>query len=191
MRATRIAVLLCLAFFSFRQTAPAQVAPASEGFTRQLWGGVEGSNFQNDYVKYIRSDGIGFYGDYRITPHVGFEGEVRLLDLNDVLGLTEKTYFLGPIINAYQYHRLNLYGKFLAGLATANYPPNETTFLTASGSYFAFEFGGGVEYRLRPRFKLRGEYVQQSWPSAPGLPGIQSNGLAPKGFSGGISYKIF
>lgn len=191
MGSTRIFTLLCLALLAPLHWASAQVAPASQGFTRQLWGGVEGSNFQNDYVKYIRSDGIGFYGDYLITQHVGFEGEVRLLDLNDVIGLTEKTYFAGPIINAYQYHHFALYGKFLAGVATAVYPPNEASFLSASGGYFAIEFGGGVEYRLRPRWKLRGEYVQQDWVNAPDLPGVQNNGLAPKGFSGGISYKIF
>lgn len=191
MRAIRVFALLCFTLFTLKQPAHAQVAPASQGFTRQLWGGVEGSSFQNDYVKYIRSDGIGFYGDYLITPHFGLEGEVRLLDLNDVEGLTEKTYFAGPIVNAYRHHPFAIYGKFLAGVASANYPPNEATFLSASGSYFAIEFGGGVEYRLKPRWKLRGEYVQQDWINAPDLPGIQNNGLTPKGFSGGISYKIF
>ena len=171
----------------------AQVAPASIGSTRQLWGGVEGSNFQNDYVKYIRSDGFGFYADYLITRRIGVEGELRFLNLNSVQGLTEKTYMAGPIINAYQYHHFSFYGKGLLGGAGATYPPT-ALFTKASGSYFAYEFGGGAEYRLKSRFKLRGEYVQQFWPSAPGTEIAYpraSTGLTPSGFNGGISYRIF
>ncbi len=189
MRAIRVSLLLCLFLFVPYQMLHAQVAPASQGFTRQLWAGVEGSNFQNDYVKYIRSDGIGFWGDYLFTPRLGVEAEIRLLDLNSVLGLTEKTYMGGVIANAYQYHRFTAYGKFLVGLASANYPNN-----IGYGSYFAYEPGGGVQYRLSPRFKLRGEYDYQLWPSAPGFVFTAprpSTGLTPNGFSVGISYKIF
>ena len=189
MRAIRILFLFCFIFLVPKAMLHAQVAPASQGFTRQLWGGVEGSNFQNDYVKYIRSDGIGFFGDYLFTPRLGVEAEIRLLDLNSVLGLTEKTYMGGIIANAYQYHRFTAYGKILAGLASANYPNN-----IGYGSYFAFEPGGGVQYRLSSRFKLRGEYDYQLWPSAPGIVFTAprpSTGLTPNGFSVGVSYKIF
>ncbi len=199
-------LLLCLACFSLPLASQAQVRPAAVGSERHLWGGVEFSNFQNDYVKFTRSDGIGFYGDYWITGRFGVEGEVRLLDLNSVEGsaafingrlvtgtLTEKTFMGGPIIKAYQYHGLTAYGKVLVGAAVAHYPPS-LTFTSASGSYFAYEPGGGVEYRFRPRFKVRGEYDYQLWPSAPGAEIAfprQSSGLTPNGFSVGVSYEIF
>jgi opacity protein-like surface antigen len=184
--------LVCLLGFfllSFLPVAQAQVGESAIGSDRHLWGGVEFSNFQNDYVKYIRSDGIGIYGDYLITRRVGVEGEVRLLDLNNVIGLTEKTYMAGPIVNIYRYHHFTAYGKILLGVASANYPNN-----IGYGSYFAYEPGGGVEYRLSPRFKLRGEYDYQLWPGAPGAQltyPLPSTGLTPSGFSVGISYKIF
>ncbi len=189
MRTNRFLFVLLLLAPLFLKPSYAQVSPASTGFERRLWAGVEFSNFQNDYVKYIRSDGIGFYGDYLITRHFGVEGEVRLLDLNNVLGLTEQTYMAGPIINVYQYHHFTAYGKFLIGVGKANYPFN-----IGFGSYLAYEPGGGVEYRLNSRFKLRGEYDYQLWPGAPGIEITAprpSSGLTPKGYSGGISYRIF
>ena len=199
-------VLLCFAFVTLSSTSQSQVRPAAVGSERHLWGGVEFSNFQNDWIKYKRSDGIGFYGDYLITNRLGIEGEIRLLNLNSVSGtaviangkvqsgtINEKTYLAGPIFNAYQYHHLEAYGKVLLGVATASYPPS-VTYSNASGSYFAFEPGGGVEYRLSRNFKVRGEYDYQIWPSAPGdaisFP-KKSSGLTPNGFSVGVSYQIF
>ncbi len=193
MRVHKWYLFLLAALFYSLPSLHAQAAPAAIGFERRLWAGVEGSNFQNDYVKYIRSDGFGFYADYLISKRIGVEAELRFLDLNSVQGLTEKTYLAGPIINAYQYHHFSFYGKALLGIAAASYPPTPL-FSKASGSYFSYEIGGGVEYRLNSRFKLRGEYDQQFWPSAPG-PEIAypraSTGLTPKGFSAGVSYRIF
>ncbi len=187
-------LLLCLSCFPLAMISYAQVRPAAVGSDRHLWGGVEFSNFQNDYVKYTRSDGIGFYGDYWITNRFGAEGEVRLLDLNYVQGLTEKTFMGGIIANAYQYHGISAYAKFLLGAAVANYPTSPGYFTSASGSYFAYEPGFGAEYRLSHKFKVRGEYDYQLWPSAPGVEITfprPSSGLTPSGFSVGISYEVF
>lgn len=188
MRAHLVFALSLLLTFSAAGTAHAQVHQAAVGSERHLWGGVEFSDFQNDYIRYIRSDGIGFYGDYMLTERVTAEAQVRLLDLNKPVGLTEKSFLVGPLVNVYQYHRATAYAKFLLGVGTFNFPP------IGYGSYFAYGTGGGVDYRLSSRFKVRGEYEYDFLPSAPGeqltYPN-PSNGLTPNGFSVGVSYRIF
>ena len=62
---------------------------------------------------------------------------------------------------------------------------------TASGSYFAFAPGGTLDYRLNYRWDVRADYEYQFWPSAPGLPGFDDNGMNPHGFSLGIGYRLF
>ncbi len=177
---------LCFAFFIFPHSSQAQVSPSAVGSERHLWGGVEFSNFKPDYGL-TRLDGIGFWGDYFITHRIGVEGEVRLLDLNKPYnGETEKTFMGGIIGNVFQYHSFDAYAKGLLGGATFNFPT------VGYGSYFAFAAGGGVEYRFLPRWKVRGEYEYQDWPSAPGKAlDPNSSGLTPTGYSAGISYEIF
>ena len=169
-------------------TAHAQVHESATGSDRHLWAGGEFSDFKPDYGL-SRLDGIGFYADYLVTHRYGAEAEIRLLDLNKPAGETQKTFMAGPIANIYQYHKAIFYAKFLLGVGTVNYPDN-----IGYGSYFAFAPGGGVEYRFAPRWKVRGEYEAEFFPSAPGAPityPFPSNGLTPTGFSVGISYKIF
>ena len=163
--------------------ARAQVAEAATGSAPHLWAGVEGSTFSPDYNKKVggRLDGVGFYGDYDLAHHLGAEAEIRLLDLNKPQGQTQRTFLIGPRINAYRYNRFTVYGKVLGGLGLINYPSNE-----GYGSYFTFAIGGGVEYQIRSRLKLRGEYEWQDYPSAPGFPNQVSNGLTHSGYSVGI-----
>ena len=173
--------------------ARAQVSEAAVGSAPHLWAGVEGSSFNPDYRPIGgRLDGIGFYGDYDLAHHLGAEAEVRLLDLRKAFGQTQKTFLIGPRINAYRYNKFNFYGKALGGLGIINYPyyPG-TTVSIGYGSYFTFAIGGGVEYQVRSRLKVRGEYEWEDYPTAPGLPYQPSNGLTPTGYSGGISYRIF
>ena len=164
-----------------------QVFESAVGSRPHLWAGVEGSDFNPDY-NFYRVYGIGVYGDYYLKPKLGVEAEIRLLDLNKPRGLTQKTFLAGPTYTFLRYHRFSGYGKVLLGASTMTFPNN-----IGYGSYFAFEPGGGVEYRLAPRWKLRGEYDYQFWPSAPGFtsPGFPSRGLTPAGYSGGLSYRIF
>ncbi len=173
--------------------ARAQVAEAATGSAPHLWVGVEGSSFNPDYNKIEgRLDGVGFYGDYDLAHHLGAEAEVRLLDLRKVQGQTQKTFLIGPRINAYRYNKFTFYGKALGGLGLINYPYSPgTTISIGYGSYFTFAIGGGAEYQIRPRLKIRGEYEWEDYPTAPGFAGQPSNGLTPSGYSVGVSYRIF
>ena len=177
--------LICFGATLLSPHAHAQVNEAATGNSRHVWGGVEFSNFKPDY-NFGRLDGIGFYGDYEVTRRFGLEGEVRLLDLNKPAGQIQKDFLGGGYGNVYRYRDFTAYAKFLVGAKTITFPEN-----IGYGSYFAFVPGGGVEYRFRPRIKIRGEYEYQLIPSAPGFPGQPSNGLTPNGFSVGVSYRIF
>ena len=173
--------------------ADAQVAESATGAPPHLWAGVEGSTFNPDYNKVGgRLDGVGFYGDYDLAHHLGVEAEIRLLDLKIVAGQTQKTFLIGPRINAYRYNKFTFYAKALGGVGLIDYPyATGTTVSIGYGSYFTFALGGGAEYQLRPRLKIRGEYEWEDYPTAPGFQGQPSNGLTPTGYSGGISYRIF
>ena len=191
MRVNKSVLLLpALCLLSFAKPAHAQVSEAAVGSRPHLWAGAEFSDFHTDYNPAGgRLTGIGFYGDYTITRRFSAEGELRLLDLNKPEGQTQKNFLIGPLFKAYQYHQFTAYAKVLLGVNTVNYPNN-----IGYGSYFAFAAGGGVEYRLNSRFKIRGEYEDQFMPSAPGTPitaPAPSSGLNPSGFSAGVSYRIF
>ncbi len=188
MRASKMFLPIIVLFAApIVPSADAQVREAATGSAPHLWVGVEGSSFNPDYNKVAgRLDGVGFYGDYFFTRHVGLEGEIRLLDLNKPEGETEKTFLIGPTVNAYSYRNFTAYAKVLAGVGTINYA-NDIGY----GSYFTVAIGGGVEYQIRPRVKIRGEYEYEAFPSAPGFPGQSSNGLTPSGLSGGVSYRFF
>jgi len=51
--------------------------------------------------------------------------------------------------------------------------------------------GGGLDYALNRRWKVRADYEFQIWPSAVGIPGIQTGSVHPNGVSVGISYRLF
>jgi hypothetical protein len=188
MRAKRS--LLLLSFSSLLVPAlhaGAQVSVDAIGDGKHLYAGVEGSDFKPDYNPIGgRLYGYGFFADYMVSRYLGAEGEIRLLDLNKPSGQTQKNFFAGPIVDAYRYHRFTGYGKLMLGIDSINYPSG-----IGYGTYFAFAPGGGVEYRLNSRLKLRGEYEYQFVRSAPGFPNQPSNGLTPSGYSGGISYRIY
>ncbi len=197
MRARTTATLLIALPACFLAAAGvAQVSPEAIGSNPHLWVGVEGSNFKPDYNPIAgRLDGIGIWADYNLAHHLGLEGEVRLLDLNRPAGQTQKTFLAGPILDAVHYRRFVAYGKILAGAVTVNYPYLPGTHESIGyGSYFGYAVGGGAEYQLNSRWRIRGEYEHEWIPSAPGFVITQplpSNGLTPVGYSAGVSYRVF
>jgi Outer membrane protein beta-barrel domain len=119
--------------------------------------------------------------------HLGLEGEGRWLNLNGANSFSEYNYLVGPRYRIpVSWRRLRPYAKVMVGAGEVNFP-----YHLGYGSYFAIAPGGGVDYDLRPRWKLRADYEYQFWPSAPGIPGISSGALKPNGVSAGISFQIF
>ena len=181
-----VAALLLLPTFS-----RAQVVAAGRGGNQQLYVGGIFSDFDPDYG-YQRLYAAGAFADYYRTPRLGAEAEVRFLRFNQLSHIHQDTYLVGPKIS-YRKKRYNFYGKALFGLAEFNFPFN-----AAHGSYFAIEFGGGLDYRIAHRLYLRAEYDYQIWPGFVGPPDPhpvplvnRPNGLTPNGFTVGASYRIF
>ncbi len=179
----RICVLLA-GWAALTLPSYAQVARAVDGATPHLWVGAEGSYYKPDWG-FVSLPGFGFYADYT-RGRFGLEGEAQFLDLNKPGGLTEKSFLGGPYFRVYQRRRLSFSVKVLAGAGLVNYTGG-----IGYGSYLEFAPRGDVEYRLGPRFKLRGGYEHQFMPSAPGLPDVPSRGLTPHGISVGLAYHVF
>jgi opacity protein-like surface antigen len=168
--------------------ARAQVVPdATVGNPLVTVGGYF-SFFDADYAA-NRVAGPGAFIDWSPPRflHLGLEGEGRWLNLNGANSFSEYNYLVGPRYRIpVSWRRTRPYAKAMVGAGEINFP-----YHLGYGSYFAIAPGGGVDYDLRPRWKLRADYEYQFWPSAPGIPGISSGALKPNGVSAGISFQIF
>ncbi len=163
--------------------ASAQVSPEAYGGKRhEITVGAEGSYFSPNW-KPNNLGGIGIYGDYSFSHIFSLEGEARFLRFNQFQNVHEDTYAAGPRFT-YTGHRWLPYVKVLAGAGKFQFPPQ----YQRSGSYFLWVFGGGVDYRLTPRFSARAEYEYQVWRNfnARGY----NDQLNPQGVSIGISYRL-
>jgi opacity protein-like surface antigen len=167
--------------------ASAQVAPSAYGGPPLLSVGGSYSFFDAAYAG-NRVAGIGSYIDWdpAMKWHLGAQGEGRWLTYNGAHGFSEYNYLAGPLYRIPVRWRWHPYAKFLAGAGEINFP-----YHLAHGSYFAMAPGGGVEFEMKRRWRVRADYEYQIWPDAPGIPGIQSSALKPNGVSVGISYSIF
>ena len=134
--------------------------------------------------------GVGAYVDFSpiVLDQLGVEAEGHWLTFNGQHGFSESTYLIGPQYRFVwgQRRRLHPYAKVLVGVGEINFP-----YQLAHGNYFAIAPGGGVDYTLNRRIKLRVDYEYQLWPSAPGIPGLPSAMLKPNGVSLGVSYRVF
>ncbi len=132
--------------------------------------------------------GFGTYVDWSplMTGNLGVEAEGRWLTFGGSHGFSEYNYLVGPRYRFYLNDRFQPYAKFLVGAGEINFPYD-----LAHGGYFAMAPGGGIDYALNPRWKVRADYEFQIWPSAVGIPGIQTGSVHPNGVSVGLSYRLF
>jgi Outer membrane protein beta-barrel domain len=176
-------------------TARAQVVPsATRGHLSLTVGGLA-SAFQPDYACCAvaatapnRLYGVGAFVDVRFTRWVQVEGEGRWLRFNELDGINEDNYLIGPRLPIHHFRLLGAtpYAKVLAGLGRMNFEGSE-----AWGRYAALAYGAGVDFRLTKRFSARGDFEYQQWPSWPNIPGVANTALFPYGASVGIGYKVF
>lgn len=183
----------------------AQSPPSAVGGNSSLWAGGEISSFNPDYscssdVPFNCSNqlvGPAVFFDLNVTPKWGAEGEARWLHWDGEDGQIESNYLAGGRYRAVRYRRLQGWVKFLvgAGLITT---PGFPVAGSLRGSYFAYAPGGTLEYPLTHKISLRGDYEFQFWPSFVGPPTYSAtgalvqhdNGLAPNGFSLGVTYRF-
>jgi hypothetical protein len=148
-----------------------------------LLAGVEGSYYSPDFGN-GRMYGVGTYVNIDWRRGLGAEGEMRFLPWNGYYGQTQSTYLGGPRYFFLPNSRWRPYGKFLLGGGKMTYPFN-----IGESSYFVMAPGGGVEYILNHRWRVRADYEFQIWPSAPHV-FFQPGSMKPNGVSLGIAYRI-
>ncbi|MGA3131255.1 MAG: hypothetical protein ABSD59_10670 [Terracidiphilus sp.] len=171
----------------FTTFAFAQVGPAATYAEPVLTTGGFYSFFDANYESY-RMTGLGTYIDW--TPpmfwYFGAEGESRWLIFKGANNLREYNYLAGPRYTFFIGRVVHPYAKLLAGAGEINFP-----YHLAHGGYLAIAPGGGADFSLHQRWRMRADYEYQIWPNFVGAPGIPSNALKPNGVSVGVSFGIF
>ncbi|MGB0063484.1 MAG: outer membrane beta-barrel protein [Terracidiphilus sp.] len=159
-----------------------------------IYAGAEGSVFQPDYAgngyagnSPQRLYGIGAFGDARFNRWAQVEAEARWLRFNEYFGIYQNTYSIGPRIPIKEdmFRHFTPYGKVLIGWGTM---------YNLAGKALAFTYGGGVDYKLNSRFKIRIidiEYQQWRVVTTNGLGQVVPNDLWPYGASVGLSYRVY
>lgn len=125
------------------------------------------------------SEGISVWADYDLNRLLGAEVEAHFGGLRSPGDIGENSYLIGPRVS---YHRRKLsgYGKIMVGRGTIM-----DQFLHTSSTFNLYAFGGGLDYRIRPRFNIRViDFEQQKWPN------FEPHTLSPINISAGLMYII-
>jgi hypothetical protein len=155
----------------------AQVAEAAVGGEQRLSLGGFVSGFHLDYGKRTLG-GAGIYVDADLNPHLGIEGEARWMFLHQENQTKFNTYLGGPRYQFSSIRRLRPYVKVLAGEATFQFP-----YKYATGNYFIVSPGGGLDYRINHRIRLRlVDFEYQYWPD------FTYGSMSTYGLNCGVSY---
>ncbi|MGC2581480.1 MAG: outer membrane beta-barrel protein [Acidobacteriaceae bacterium] len=161
----KYAGLLCsLLFAGLLFAAPKAHAQSPESAIGD-WSSLSvGGTFSATRLQYGQHwlEGGGVFVDVNLNWRFGVEGEANWAVLHQMSKTHAETYLVGPRyqMNAIGNYRFRPYAKFLAGDGEFNFPYNY-----AHGSYFVMAPGGGLDYRLNSRFRIRlidAEY--QYWP---------------------------
>lgn len=175
------AVLLALCLVMARP-ATAQVVPAADAGGLKLSAGATASGY---YVQYGERKMLGIAGfvDADTNRRIGVEGEARWLLFHQIANVTTTTYMIGPRYYR-DYGRFEPYVKGLVGIGEFNFPYN-----LAKGSYLVIAPGGGVDYRINHRFRLRAvDFEYQMWPQF--NYGLNNVMMSSYGISTGIRVRI-
>lgn len=186
--------LLFLLLLAGTSQAPAQVVPSAYARGLSITAGGEASAFQPDYTGYgvpasstTYLYGIGAYMDVRFTPWVQIEAEGRWLRFNQVDGIFEDNYLIGPRLPIYKLHfwRATPYAKVLVGYGKLNFENNN-----GWGRYTALAYGGGLDVKLSKRISMKlPDFEYQQWPNwSEGTNSTYT--LMPYGVSIGVSYRV-
>jgi opacity protein-like surface antigen len=170
---------------AFCQTAAAQVAASGIGAGHTLWGGAEYVNYSASfpYKSGQRLTGYQFFGNYDFTAHLAAEADVRLLNQSNFYGESESDYLAGPQFRTRRYGRFQFYGQYLAGLGKIQFP-----FSIGNGNYFAFDVGGGMNYRIAHHWQMRAGYDYEIWFNSPNVANQPDDPITPNGFHAGLAF---
>lgn len=180
--------LALVAGLSPAATLRAQTVADAYGKGASLWAGADYSNMQAGFPNgsTVRIMGVGAFVDYCRTSSIGFEAHMRFLNFDSWNGETQQDYLAGPRYTFLHSDRWRPFASFQIGAVRIQYP-----FSIGTGTSFALAPGGGLEYRLRPKWAARAGYEYQFLPNSPNFTNEPKFGIRPNGFQIGISYKIF
>jgi opacity protein-like surface antigen len=194
MRQSLTALLLTL-LVAGTLAARGQVVPSAYARGLSITAGGEASVFQPDYAGFgipqsSSTDlyGFGAYVDVKFNPWVQVEAEGRWLRFNQVDGIYEDNYLIGPRLPIYKlrFWRATPYAKILIGYGKLNFENNN-----GWGRYTALAYGGGLDVKLTNRIDVRlPDFEYQQWPKwSEGT--TTTYNLLPYGISIGVSYRVF
>ena len=196
-----IHALILILFSAGAASASAQVVPAATRGQFALDAGGLFSVFQPDYAGTTNSVGIpiaqtspnrlygiGAFVDVKFTRWVQVEAEGRWLRFNQIDGIFEDNYLIGPRLPIYKAHfwKATPYAKVLIGYGKLNFENGN-----GYGRYTDIAYGGGLDIKMTRRINVRlPDFEYQQWPKWTEGTGKDST-LFPYGDSVGVSYRIF
>jgi hypothetical protein len=136
--------------------------------------------------------GLGGVVDINARKWYGAEVEVNYAFINGPSGTKESSYLFGPRF-IYVRDRWIPYAKFLIGIGDITLPVKEAGGSNITGSYLAYSFGGGVDWRWKRNLTVRVADVEyQMWPGFGSTNPIYRPGsLTPLQISAGLKYRFF
>jgi hypothetical protein len=134
------------------------------------------------YIQYGEQKLVGAtaFVDADVKRGFGVEAEGRWLEWNQINNVHVETYSVGLRYHM-NFRRFQPYAKGLIGFSDFNFPFNY-----AHGRYLTATAGGGVEYRLTKRIRIRMADVEwQDWPQ------FTYGSMSSVGVSTGVRVGIF
>jgi hypothetical protein len=186
-------VLSCIVAASAAVAASAQTVSSATARQFSLTAGGTASAFQPDFegnygaiYPLAQSSnswlfGVGGYVDVKFSRWVQLEAEGRWLRFNQLNGIHQDNYLIGPRIPLHRFGRTTVYAKGMIGFS-------EMSFDTSGGHgrFTDFAFGGGADIKLTKHISWRAVDAEYQY-----YPTWGNTTLSPYGISTGIGYKIF
>ncbi len=176
-RSALLSLLVAAVLLLANQNGVAQSRESATAGHSFIWVGGAVSGY---YIQYGQAKNLGVSGyvDADTIRRFGIEAEGRWLDFHEKNNVHAETYLAGP-----RYHfdlgRIQPYAKGMAGIGKFNFPFNY-----AQGTYLVIAPGGGLDYRLSPRWSARADFEYQYWPQFTFGP------MSSGGISLGVRYLI-
>lgn len=170
--------------------AMGQAAPSAYRSPISLTVGAEASGYQSD-LSYLygidnKLGGVGAYVDLSVWRGLGVEAEGRWLRFNEVYGINEDNYLIGPRYKFLHFWRAQPYAKGLAGFSNMNFGSDFTNGQQEKGRFTTLAFGGGLDIKVTRRWSVRAiDFEYQKYPY------FGTTSIAPYGASVGVGYRIF
>jgi hypothetical protein len=136
--------------------------------------------------------GLGGVVDLNLRKWYGAEIEGNYNFINGPSGTKESSYLIGPRI-LYVHERWIPYAKVMIGIGDITLPVKEPGGSNITGSYLAYVFGGGTDWRWKRNITVRVADIEyQIWPGFGSTNPIYRPGaLTPFQVSAGIKYRFF